>query len=77
MPDLLIRDLSPTTHELLRRRAEAAGRSIQAEVHSILGSATRASDVAAARALADQIASRLADREHPDSSELVREIRDR
>jgi plasmid stability protein len=77
MPDLLIRDLKPATHELLRRRAEASGRSLQAEVHGILDSATRASDVDAARELADRIAARLSDREHPDSAGLVREIRDR
>jgi plasmid stability protein len=77
MADLLIRDLKPATHELLRRRAEASGRSLQAEVHSILDSATRASDVDAARELADRIAARLSDRQHPDSAELVREVRDR
>jgi len=77
MADLLIRDLKPATHELLRRRAEASGRSIQAEVHSILDSATRASDVDAARQLADQIAARLSGRPHPDSADLVREVRDR
>jgi plasmid stability protein len=77
MADLLIRDLKPSTHELLRRRAEASGRSLQAEVHSILDSATRASDVNAARELADRIAARLSDRQHPDSAELVREVRDR
>jgi plasmid stability protein len=77
MPDLLIRDLKPATHELLRRRAESSGRSLQAEVHNILDAAARASDVVAARELADRIASRLSDREHPDSSELVREVRDR
>ena len=42
MPDLLIRDLKPSTHELLRRRAETFGRSLQAEVHMILDSAARA-----------------------------------
>lgn len=77
MPDLLIRDLKPATHELLRRRAEASGRSLQAEVQSILDSVTRASDVGAARELADQIASRLSGRQHPDSAELIREVRDR
>ena len=77
MPDLLIRDLKPATHELLRRRAEASGRSLQAEVHVILDSATRASDVDAARELADRIVARLSDREHPDSAGLVREVRAR
>ncbi len=77
MPDLLIRDLNPATHEALRRRAEAAGRSLQAEVHRILDSASRAADPSAARELADRIASALADRRHPDSAEAVRDVRDR
>ena len=77
MPDLLIRDLKPSTHELLRRRAETSGRSLQAEVQMILDSAARASDVDAARELADRISARLSGREHPDSAALVREVRDR
>ena len=77
MPDLLIRDLKPATHELLRRRAETSGRSLQAEVQLVLDSAARASDVDAARELADRISARLSGREHPDSAELVREVRDR
>jgi plasmid stability protein len=77
VPDLLIRDLKPSTHELLCRRAETSGRSLQAEVQLILDSAARASDVDAARELADRIAARLSGREHPDSAELVREVRDR
>jgi hypothetical protein len=47
------------------------------EVHSIVDSATHASDVDAARELADRIAARLSDREHPDSAGLIREVRDR
>lgn len=77
MPDILIRDLKPTTHDLLRRRAEASGRSLQAEVRMILDSAARASDIDAARRLADGITARLSGREHPDSADLVREVRDR
>ncbi len=77
MADLLIRDLNPKTHDLLRRRAESAGRSLQAEVRLILESAARISDVDEARKLADEISARLSDRVHPDSAELVRELRDR
>ena len=76
MAELLIRDLKLATLDLLRRRAEASGRSIE-EVQSILDLAALATDVDAARKLADRIAARLADRRHPDSAELVREIRDR
>jgi len=77
MSDLLIRDLKPSTHELLRRRAEVSGRSLQAEVKLILDAVARASDVDAARELADRITARLSGREHPDSAELIREVRDR
>jgi plasmid stability protein len=77
MADLLIRDLKPATRELLRRRAEASGRSLQAEVHRILDSVALASDLDAARELANRIAATLSDREHPDGAALVREVRDR
>lgn len=77
MPDILIRDLKPSTHDLLRRRAESSGRSLQAEVQMILDSAARASDTEAARGLADRIMAHLSGQEHPDSAALVREVRDR
>jgi plasmid stability protein len=77
MPDLLIRDLKPSTHELLRRRAETSGRSLQAEIEMILDSAARASDVDGARELADRITARMSGREHPEGAELIREVRDR
>ncbi len=49
MPDLLIRDLNPATHEALRRRARGLpGVPLQAEVHRILDSASRAADPSAA-----------------------------
>jgi plasmid stability protein len=77
MPDILIRDLKPATRDLLRRRAEAAGRSLQAEIRMTLDSEARASDVDAARRLADRITAHLAGREYPDGAGLVREVRDR
>jgi plasmid stability protein len=78
MPDILIRGLKPATHDLLRRRAEAAGRSLQAEIQMILDSEARASDVDAARRLADRITTHLAGREYPDGAAgLIREVRDR
>jgi hypothetical protein len=42
-----------------------------------LDPAARASDVDAARRLADRITAYLSGREHPDSAGLVREVRDR
>jgi plasmid stability protein len=77
MPDFLIRDLEPHTLDLLRRRASASGRSLQAEMKRILELAARASDEDAARALADRISAELAGRAHPDSAGLIREVRDR
>lgn len=77
MPDFLIRDLDPHDLDLLRRRASASGRSLQAEIKRILELAARASDVDAARELADRIGAELAGRPHPDSAVLVREVRDR
>ena len=56
MADLLIRDLDATTHDLLRRRAEQAGRSLHAEIKRILEAAAHVPDVEAAHVLADQIA---------------------
>ncbi len=78
MPELIIPNLNPSTLDRLRRRAEASGRSLQAEAELILDSVARAEeDDDAARARADQIFAELADREHPDSAELIRQIRDR
>ncbi|WP_435016063.1 FitA-like ribbon-helix-helix domain-containing protein [Tundrisphaera sp. TA3] len=77
MPDVLIRDLDAASHDVLKRRAEASGRSLQAEIRLILEATARASDAGAARQHADRIRAQLADRVHPDSSSSVREVRDR
>lgn len=77
MPDFLIRDLDPSTLGLLRRRASASGRSLQAEMRRILELAARASDEDAARELADRISAELTGRAHADSAVLIREVRDR
>lgn len=37
MTDLLIRDLDPTVHDELKRRAEASSMSVQAYVSQLLG----------------------------------------
>ena len=44
MADLLISDIDPGVRQLLERRAEAAGRSLQLEVRSILEGAARATN---------------------------------
>ncbi len=77
MPNILVREIDDRDLELLKRRAQACGRSLQAELKRILQLAARASDEDAARALADQVSAALAGRSHPDSTALVREDRDR
>ena len=59
MPDVLVREIDERDLELLKRRAEAAGRSLQAELKRILELAARASDEDAAHALAEQVSAAL------------------
>lgn len=77
MADLLISDIDPGVRSLLERRAEASGRSLQAEVKPILDNAARAADIEAACREADRIRASLSDRVHQDSAEIIRAIRDR
>jgi plasmid stability protein len=77
MPHVLVRDLSDRALELLKDQARSRGRSLQAELKQILEQAAQAADVAAARALADQIRQELAGRTLGDSTELVAEDRAR
>jgi plasmid stability protein len=77
MSDFLIRGLDSRVRGILERRAAAAGRSLQSEIKAILEASAHASDVDAARELADSISAELAGRRHPDSAALVRRIRDR
>jgi hypothetical protein len=77
MPNVLVREIDERDLELLKRRARASGRSLQAELKRILELAARASDEDAARALAERVSAALAARPHPDSADLIREDRDR
>jgi hypothetical protein len=77
VPNVLVRDIDDRDLELLKRRAEVCGRSLQAELKRILELAARASDEDAARALSERVRAALAGRAHPDSAALVREDRDR
>ncbi len=77
MPDVLVRVLSDKALELLKEQARCRGRSLQAELKLILEQAAQAADVAAARALADQIRLELNGRKLGDSAELVAEDRAR
>lgn len=75
MTDFLLRDLDPAVYTALKRRAELAGRSIQAEIHATLRDAvplTRAEALALAAELRDETRGRPS----LDSAELIREARD-
>ncbi len=75
MSQVLVRDLDPELLERLKRRAATRGRSLQAELKSILEQAARsAGDVSA---LAARIRRKLSGRDHSDSAELVARDRDR
>lgn len=77
MPDVLIRDLDDASLERLKGRARAHGRSLGAELRLILQQAARQADLATARARAEQMTQRLADRRHTDGASLLGEDRQR
>jgi len=76
MARILIRDLDDETVRRLKERAQRHGRSLQGEAKLIL---TRAAGLSfnEARRLAREWHEKLAGRELPDSTELVREDRQR
>jgi len=71
-----VRDLNDDVIERLKNRAKNDGRSLQSEVKLILEQAARA-DVQAARRLADDIRKRFKGKKLTDSTDLIREDRDR
>ena len=73
---ILVRNLDDATVERLKSRARAHGRSLQAEAKDILEQSARI-DVAEARKLVDCIRRSFEGRKFVDSTELVREDRDR
>lgn len=75
MTDFLLRDLDPTVYDALKRRAERAGRSIQAEIHATLRDSTRLTR-AEALSLAADLRDETRGRPMLDSAELIREARD-
>ena len=77
MGQVLIRGLEDDVLERLRRRAEGNHRSLEGELREILMTASRQVSVEEARELADRLRSRLEGRLHSDSTELIREDRDR
>ena len=79
MPQILVRDLSAKTVRQLKARARSGGRSLQAEAKQILERAADEPklDATRARSICLRFRQRLEGRQFPDSSELVREDRER
>lgn len=76
MAEVLVRDLEPETIERLKARARQHGRSLQGEVKAILEAAAPLS-MSEARELAEHWQRRLAGQIEGDSSDLLREDRER
>ena len=76
MAQVLVRDLDPGVIERLKTRARRHGRSIQGEVKAILEAAAPLS-MSDARNLAEEWQKRLAGKISGDSSDLIREDRER
>lgn len=76
MAQILVRNIDTETLGRLKQRASDRGRSLQAEVKSILEQAA-VIDAATARALAGRIRRRFRGRRFDDSTELIREDRER
>lgn len=77
MPDVLVRNLDPQTIARLKARADAHGRSLQAELARILEEAGREQERRANfRRWAEEFSRSLEGREHSDSAELLRQDRD-
>jgi plasmid stability protein len=78
MSQVLVRDLDPELMERLKHRAQRHGRSLQAELKTILEETARAdARMEEARRRAELLREQFADRTFSDSSELIREDRDR
>ena len=76
MAQILVRNLDERTVNRLKARARRNGRSLQAEVQSILEQAP-ALDMKAALKLADTIRKSFGNRQFEDSAKLIRRERDR
>ncbi len=76
MSQILVRNLEPEVVEKLKDRASRHGRSLQSEVHWIL---TQSAGLGfnEARQVARQWQRRLADRDFPNSADILREDRSR
>jgi plasmid stability protein len=77
MASVLVRDLDPAVVDRLKARAEENGRSLQQELKAILETTAAQATWAEARANIERVRERFAGRQFSDSTELVREARDR
>ena len=77
MASVLVRDLDSAVVDRLKARAEENGRSLQKELKAVLEQAAMQATWAEARADIERVRKRFAGREFSDSTELVREDRDR
>jgi len=79
MSQILVRNVKPQVLRRLKRRAAKGGRSLQSEVAAILEQAAEEPvlDRAAAAKLADRIRASFGGQKFSDSTELIREDRDR
>jgi plasmid stability protein len=75
MANILIRDLDDEVLARLKATAKAHGRSLQAEIHSVLQAASIRS-LAETRRLSARWIRRLGDSSRSDSTALIREDRD-
>lgn len=76
MPDLLLRDLDPELMQRLKEQAKRSGRSVQAEIKTILANNIGLPWDQAVREM-EEFRKRFAGRTFSDSSELIREDRER
>ena len=75
MANALVRDLDDAVYERLKARAAGNNRSLEAELREILTAASTQVDMATARAEAEAMRRRLADRPHGDSGAILAEER--
>jgi plasmid stability protein len=76
MAQVLVRGLDPDVVEALKARAQANGRSLEAELRTVIERAA-GTNIVGTRELAARIRRRLAGRSHSDSAALISEDRER
>jgi antitoxin FitA len=77
MASVLVRDLDPAVIERLKARAQEHGRSLQKELKAVLEQAAAQGTWAEAQSSIERVRKRFAGREFSDSTELIREERER